>query len=175
MRFYILFAVFVLVSVGYFSSGDGKDSGTKAPRAAAATAGTAPRSAPAQTSANYRTVSLTRDARGHFQTDARVNGRSMTFMVDTGASVIALKESDAQRLGIRPSPSDYDAVVHTANGSAKAAPVTLNRVEVGGLAVRDVRALVMPDKALGENLLGMSFLSKLRRWEYARGKLVLEQ
>jgi aspartyl protease family protein len=53
--------------------------------------------------------------------------------------------------------------------------VKLDRVEVGGLTVRDVAALVIPDEALSENLLGMSFLTRLRRWEYAGGKLVLEQ
>ena len=57
----------------------------------------------------------------------------------------------------------------------KAAPANLAMVEVGGLVVRDVRALVVPDTALSENLLGLSFLTKLRRFEYAGGKLVLEQ
>jgi len=48
-------------------------------------------------------------------------------------------------------------------------------VEVGGLIVRDVDALVLPDEALSENLLGLSFLAKLKRFEYANGKMVLEQ
>lgn len=173
MRSFALFAAFVLIVVGYFASGRDKEPDKKPQRAASATIGTTSKST--QTSSNYRTVTVDRDARGHFNVEARVNGRRMDFMVDTGASVIALKESDARRLGVHPSANDYTATVRTANGSAKAAPVTLDRVEVGGLSVRDVRALVMPDKSLGENLLGMSFLTKLRRWEYARGKLVLEQ
>lgn len=172
MRFFALFAAFVLVSVGYFSSGGDKKSKPET-RAASATVGA--HNTPSSVSAGYRTVTVDRDAGGHFRVDAQINGRRMDFMIDTGASVIALRESDARRLGEHPAPSDYTAVVRTANGKAKAAPVTLDRVEVGGLTVRNVRALVMPDKALGENLLGMSFLSKLRRWEYARGKLVLEQ
>jgi aspartyl protease family protein len=57
----------------------------------------------------------------------------------------------------------------------KAAPARLAMVEVGGLIVRDVDAMVLPDEALSENLLGLSFLSKLRRFEYANGKMVLEQ
>ena len=53
--------------------------------------------------------------------------------------------------------------------------MTLNSVDVGGLVVRDVQALVAPDNALSENLLGLSYLTKLKRFEYANGKLVLEQ
>ena len=69
----------------------------------------------------------------------------------------------------------FTAQVRTANGSLRAAPTTLSMVEVGGLVVRDVQALVMPDEALSENLLGLSFLRRLRRFEYSNGKLVLEQ
>jgi aspartyl protease family protein len=96
-------------------------------------------------------------------------------MVDTGASVVALNESSAARFGLRPSRSDYRATVTTANGTVKAAPTRLAMVEVGGLIVRDVDAMVLPDEALSENLLGLSFLSKLKRFEYANGKMVLEQ
>ena len=66
-------------------------------------------------------------------------------------------------------------MVSTANGKIKAAPAKLDRIEVGGITVYDVPALVMPDEALGENLLGVSFLSRLKRYEYANGRLVLEQ
>lgn len=95
-------------------------------------------------------------------------------MIDTGASVIALTANDAKRLGIFPSFNDYTARVQTANGTVKAAPVTLGSVDVGGLVVRDVQALVMPNNALSENLLGLAYLTKLKRFEYAGGKLVLE-
>jgi aspartyl protease family protein len=95
-------------------------------------------------------------------------------MVDTGASVIALTEREAGRLGVRPSQNDYIAQVRTANGTVKAAPITLNSVDIGGLVVRDVQALVVPGNALGENLLGLSYLTRLKRFEYAKGKLVLE-
>ena len=63
----------------------------------------------------------------------------------------------------------------TANGTIKAARTRLAMVELGGLVVRDVDAMVLPDEALSENLLGLSFLSKLKRFEYAGGKMVLEQ
>jgi aspartyl protease family protein len=96
-------------------------------------------------------------------------------MVDTGASVIALTERDASMLGIHPSERDYVAMVSTANGPVRAAPIQLGMVEIDDLVAHDVAALVLPDGALTQNLLGLSFLSRLRRFEYSGGKLVLEQ
>ena len=144
------------------------DQNGRAPTAAAATA------APTQVATNYRSVSLNRADNGHFEVEARVDGRRLDFLVDTGASHIALRESDAARLGIRPIPRDYTAKVSTANGVVAAARVELRSVEIGGIVVRDLSAIVLPDEALGANLLGMSFLSRVR-WTHERGKLVLEQ
>ncbi len=125
--------------------------------------------------AGIRSLSIPRDARGHFQTEGRIDGQRIDFMVDTGASVIALNEKSAARFGLRPARGDYNATVTTANGTIKAARTRLAMVELGGLVVRDVEAMVLPDEALSENLLGLSFLSKLKRFEYSGGKLVLEQ
>jgi aspartyl protease family protein len=145
--------------------------------------GTATASKPAETkaavaapqpSAGQRTVSIGRDHRGHFKANGRIDGRSVSFMVDTGASVIALTEREADRLGIRPSRGAFTSSVQTANGVVRAAPVTLNSVDIGGLVVRDVRALVVPGGGLNENLLGLSYLTRLKRFEYANNKLVLE-
>jgi aspartyl protease family protein len=86
-----------------------------------------------------------------------------------------LNETSAARFGFRPTPRDFNATVNTANGTIKAARTRLAMVELGGLIVRDVDAMVLPDEALSENLLGLSFLSKLKRFEYANGKMVLEQ
>jgi len=129
----------------------------------------------AVTDDNSRSVVISRDDRGHFQVKGRIDGRQMDFMVDTGATVIALTESDAARLDIHPSQNEFSTQVRTANGMVRAAPVSLDMVEVGDIIVRDVSAVVLPDKALSGNLLGLSFLSRLRRFEYAEGKLVLEQ
>jgi aspartyl protease family protein len=128
-----------------------------------------------QTSANYRTVEVRGDNRGQYQVEGSVDGRRMDFIVDTGATVVALRERDAARLGIHPIPREYTASVTTANGVVRAAPVQLSSLEVRGIRVYDVRALVLPDQALSENLLGMSFLSRVRRFEVANGRLVLEQ
>jgi aspartyl protease family protein len=125
--------------------------------------------------ASGRTLNIQHDARGHFATEGRIEGQRIDFMVDTGASVIALNESSAARFGFRPSPRDYNATVTTANGTIKGARTRIAMVDVGGLVVRDVDAMVLPDEALSENLLGLSFLSKLKRFEYTNGMMVLEQ
>jgi aspartyl protease family protein len=141
--------------------------------ARAPNAATAMTSAP-ESASNSRSVVLKRGNGGHFWTDARVDGRRIEFVVDTGASTISLRESDAARLGVRPAQRDSTVKVNTANGISRAAPVLLRRVEIGDIAVRDVPALVHPDSALSVNLLGMTFLSKVR-WTHDRGRLVLEQ
>ena len=120
-------------------------------------------------------VSLPRDFRGHFQAIGRIEGQHINFMVDTGASVVALNEKSAAKFGLRPLRADYNAKVSTANGTIKAARARIPVMDIGGLVVRDVEAMVLPDEALSENLLGLSFLSKLKRFEYANGQLVLEQ
>jgi len=125
--------------------------------------------------AGSRTISIPRDGRGHFATEVRIDGQRIPFMIDTGASVVALTESSAARFGLRPARGEYRATVTTANGTVKGAPTRIAMLEVGGLIVRDVDAMVLPDEALSENLLGLSFLSRLKRFEYANGKMVLEQ
>jgi aspartyl protease family protein len=120
-------------------------------------------------------LNIPRDGRGHFRVDGRIDGQRVAFMVDTGASVVALNETTAARFGLRPTPGDYRASVATANGTIKAARAQLPMVDLGGIIVRDVDAMVLPDEALSENLLGLSFLSKLKRFEYANGMMVLEQ
>src|SRR6202051_1251599 len=124
---------------------------------------------------NSRSVVISPGRNGHFQVEGRVDGRRMDFMVDTGASVIALTQRDAAMLGIHAAEREYVAMVKTANGTVRAAPVELNMVEIDDLMVRNVAAMVLPDGALSDNLLGLSFLSRLRRFEYSGGKLVLEQ
>jgi aspartyl protease family protein len=168
----MIFAV-IMIGLGTFMA-QMADKMTPTP----ASANTAVReAAPAETvgQAGTRSLSIPRDSRGHFQTEARIDGQRIGFMVDTGASMIALNERSAARFGLRPSRGEYNATVTTANGTIKAARTRLAMVDVGGLVVRDVDAMVLPDEALSENLLGLSFLSKLKRFEYANGKMVLEQ
>jgi aspartyl protease family protein len=171
MRTVTVIAVFALGAAAFVPRHASQMSANPAPFALAAR----PLTPVAADAANPRSVVVPRDARGHFEVDARINGRRVGFMVDTGASVIALTARDAARNGIHPAQNAFVAEVKTANGTVRAAPARIDLVEVGDLAVRDVAALVMPDEALSENLLGLSFLSRLRRFEYSDGKLVLEQ
>jgi aspartyl protease family protein len=127
-----------------------------------------------QVSTGYRKVKLEGDRNGHFHVDARIDGRNVEFVVDTGASKVVLRESAAARIGIFPRPSEYTGRSSTANGVARYAPVRLNRVEVDGIMVYDVDAAVMPDSALNVNLLGMTFLSRVK-FAHDHGRLVLEQ
>ena len=169
MRSFIVFGGLALGAAGLI--GGWLDRGTSAPAQPPETKASIA-SAPASSGA--RVVSIGRDHRGHFKAHGRVDGRQVSFMVDTGASVIALTERDADRLGVRPSRNAFTASVQTANGVVRAAPVTLSSVDIGGLVVRDVRALVVPGRGLNENLLGLSYLTRLKRFEYANNKLVLE-
>ena len=130
--------------------------------------------APVSSSSSARNLVLTKSGNGHFKVDGRIDGRRLEFLVDTGASHIALRESDARRIGIHLRKSDFNIKVNTANGVTQAAKVELRTVEVGDILVRNVPAVVHPDEGLGVNLLGMSFLSRVR-WTHERGKLVLEQ
>ena len=171
MRNIMIIAAF-LVGLGTIMA-EMADKMTSSPALAKNVSQKAPVEAPVQTGG--RSLSIPRDARGHFQTEGRIEGQRIGFMVDTGASVVALNEKSAARFGFRPSRSDYTTTVSTANGTIKAARTRLAMVELDGIVVRDVDAMVLPDEALSENLLGLSFLSKLKRFEYANGRLVLEQ
>ncbi len=172
MRNIMIFAS-IMIGLGTFMAqmadriAPNKTSATAVPVRAAVVEAPAP--------AGGRSLIIPRDARGHFQTEGRIEGQRIGFMVDTGASVVALNESSAARFGFRPAPRDYTALVNTANGTIKAARTRLAMLDVGGLVVRDVDAMVLPDEALSQNLLGLSYLSKLKRFEYANGQMVLEQ
>jgi len=170
MRQILVFAIAVLV-VAAFAARYADSALVARPQAAAVQ----PVAEPRQTSGGQHTMVLDGDRAGHFQVEARIDGRRLDFLVDTGASLVVLRESAAATVQIFPKPSDYTARVSTANGTVKAAPMTLGRIEIGDITVFDVRALVLPDEALSQNLLGVSFLSRLKRYEVADGHMVLQQ
>ncbi len=175
MRAVILLLTFLVVVGAMLSRSIDKFTSRPANSAAVVVADVAaPQPKPASYSHATRTTTLQADRGGHFQVNARVDGRYIDFMVDTGASLIAMRESSAARLGIFPTVSDYKYKTQTANGVGRAARVRLNMVEVNGITVRDVDAFVIPDQQLTTNLLGMTFLSRVK-WTHDRGRLVLEQ
>ena len=181
MRSIIVFSVVALVAAGIaprYLERFGVGLGAPVPATVAAPDPTTAARAVAASiapSAGPRTVTISKDERGHFAVEGEVDGRRVGFMVDTGASVIALTERDAGRLGYHPAYRDYRIAIRTANGTVRGAPINLGMGEVGGVIVRNVDAIVLPDEALSENLLGLSFLSRLRRFEYREGRLVLEE
>ncbi|WP_457581823.1 retropepsin-like aspartic protease family protein [Ensifer canadensis] len=140
------------------------------------TSKTAASSAVPATTAKYASgkgVVLEADRSGHFFGAFRVNGRSERGLVDTGASTIAINVSTARRLGLSTGALAFNARVRTANGDVDAARAKLTKVEIGGISVRDVDALVLPDKALSGMLVGMSFLGRLSSYRVENGALHL--
>ena len=104
-------------------------------------------------------VILTADTKGHFGVDGEVNGRSVRFLVDTGATLVALPGPEARRLGV-----DYrrgeSILVDTANGAVTAWRVRLDTVRVGNFTQYSVDAVVV-ENGLPAALLGMSYLNRV--------------
>lgn len=132
-------------------------------------------SKPAQESLPGRKVSVPADAKGHFLAEFKVNGRRLTAMVDTGATLVAINASTAKRIGIELQPTDFRYAVNTANGNAKAAAATIESLQIGRIAVENVQAVVLEDSALDGTLVGMSFLKQLSKFEVKDGTLILAQ
>lgn len=120
------------------------------------------------------TAYLSRDMTGHFHAEALVNGTHVRFLVDTGASDVALSAADAQRIGVDPASLRYTVPYQTANGTIYAARVTLNEVTIGGITLRDVAASISRE-GLDTSLLGMSFLGRLDAVEVRGERLVLRE
>ena len=118
-------------------------------------------------------TSIARGADGHYRVVGSVAGQSMQFLVDTGASSVALNEAQARRLGVDYRVQGEPMVVSTANGRAKAWRIKLPQVKVGPLEVLGVEAFVLEGDGSVDALLGMSFLNRVR-WHEDQGVLVLE-
>ncbi|WP_225205675.1 retropepsin-like aspartic protease family protein [Novosphingobium huizhouense] len=126
---------------------------------------------PAQTVSGGETrVPLSAD--GHYWIEARVNGASQRFMVDTGATITALSTEAANAAGIRPDPLRLPVVVRTANGATQAQMARIDEVRFGSIVARDMDAIVTGSTG-GLNVLGMNFLSRLKGWRVEEGVLVL--
>lgn len=104
---------------------------------------------------------------------ASINNSPSSFLVDTGAGYVALRDSDARKAGIYTAWTDFTQPVRTANGETRAAVVELRAIEIGGVRVENVKALILADEQLGVNLLGMTFLSRLHSVETRAGEMVL--
>ena len=122
---------------------------------------------------NERAVRLRRTVNGQFVARTSVNGTEMTMLVDTGASSVVLRSTDAVRAGIDLGTLNFTIAVETANGSTFCAPVRLREISVGGIVYTGVEALVAQPGNLKESLLGMSFLKRLRSYDFSGDFLTL--
>ena len=118
-------------------------------------------------------TSIARGADGHYRVVGSVGGHSIAFLVDTGATSIALNESQARTLGIDFRVVGQPMVVNLAAGTAKAWRIKLPQVKVGPLEVLGVEAFVLEGEGANDALLGMSFLNRVR-WHEDQGLMVLE-
>jgi aspartyl protease family protein len=126
-----------------------------------------------QSSGGPAEIKIRRRLDGHFTARTQVNGESISMIVDTGASTIVLRPEDAAKAGIDLKGLSYTVPVITANGRTNAARVRLNTVAIGPLDRQKVDALVAQPGTLTESLLGMSFLSRLRSYEFSGDFLTL--
>ena len=130
--------------------------------------------APVETSAR-RSAHLTLRDDGHYWGRALVNSRaSIDFMIDTGASVVALTWRDAQKMGLNPRELDYRWDIRTAGGVVKGASVLIDSIRINQVHVRNVEAMVLPSD-LDQSLLGMSFLRELYSYEFRGDRLIIRQ
>jgi len=119
-------------------------------------------------------VSIPKSTRdGQFWTDAKVNNRSVKFLVDTGASSVALTPKDAKAAGVNPRRLDYNVRIQTANGIGRAASVTLKSIKIGNIKVRNVRAIVV-EEGLSVSLLGMSYLGQIKDIQVKPDVMILD-
>jgi aspartyl protease family protein len=118
-------------------------------------------------------VEIARGNRGEFQIYAEVNGARIPTVYDTGASAVVLTQEAAKAAGLPLDFLNYSVQVETANGRTRAAPVTLDRIKVGGIEERQVPALIAQPGQLRMSLLGMSFLNRLKSSEVRGDRLVL--
>jgi aspartyl protease family protein len=116
---------------------------------------------------------LNADGRGHFTGTFKINGKPVDGMVDTGASLVAINESTARKLGFGGNNLDFRYPISTANGKTDGAHIVLDRIEIGNVRVRDVDAFVLRDSALDTTLVGMSFLQKLKSYQVKGSSLTL--
>jgi aspartyl protease family protein len=118
-------------------------------------------------------VEVARGRGGDFQIAMVVNGARVAMVLDTGASAVVLTNDAAKAAGLPLEVLNYNVGIDTANGRARAASVTLDRVEVGSIVERGVPALIAQPSQLKTSLLGMSFLNRLQSWEVRGDRLVM--
>lgn len=159
------FAIFAILVVGYtyrddFNTIFERVSGEVAPARAVSTAD--------------GNIVLHRRDNGHFAVNANVNSSRVQFLVDTGASDVALTYRDAERAGLEPWNLQFNTPYRTANGTAYGARVQIQSITVGDIKIYNVEGSVMKD-GMDVSLLGMSFLDRLSSYEVRGNKMTMRR
>ncbi len=118
------------------------------------------------------TITVPRAPNGHYYMTLMINDVPVHFLVDTGASHVVLTQKDAARIGLKPQDIAFTGRAMTANGEVRTAPVRLDRVDLGPISDRNIRAWVNEGE-MGQSLLGMSYLQRWSRIEITGGALIL--
>ena len=117
-------------------------------------------------------VEVPRGRDGHFHLDLQINGVTVPFLVDTGATQVVLTRADAARVGLDPAELNFIGTAFTANGEVRIAPVVLERVALGPIEDRNLRATVNSGQ-MEQSLLGMAYLNRFERIEIQNDRLLL--
>ena len=167
-------ALMIAAAVVFFVVPKTEAMGGATPAAASLTnTGTPDISSPPRANFNKAAI-ISREADGHYWTRADVQGTDIRFMVDTGASIVALTLHDAQRIGLSPSDLEFNNEIRTAGGITQGAYVVLDRVRIGRVEMEGVSAMVLKE-GLEQSLLGMSFLGELYSYEFKGDTLIIRQ
>jgi aspartyl protease family protein len=143
-----------------------------APVAQMAVSAPAPAAPAAKPGTQWRAETrLTPGPGGHFHATALVNGQPVEFIVDTGATTIALTLEDARRIGLAVDPSTFTEVGMGAGGPVRGQEVTIDSVSVDGREVRTLRGVVL--EGLQDSLLGQSYLTRIGEVRMSGGVMIL--
>ena len=158
----------LVAGMGWIDGGATPERTPNAPQEARAT----PEDQAARTTGGGYELVVSKRRGGQFVVNAVVDGVTIDFLVDTGASTVVLAPADARRLGFEPDDLDFTERFQTANGVIEGAPVTLREVRMGELELDDVDATVVRSR-MSKSLLGMTFLSRLDSYEVVENRLIL--